>query len=527
MLVPVLLLLTALQALAADVAITILHTNDLHQHLEPLPRIAGYVAAYRREHPNTVFVDAGDFFDRGSSLVPMTLGEAMYAAMARMGYDMWILGNHDWVYGGPRVLELMRQYPVPVLGTNLATTRPPLPASFRRILVKELGGIRVGFLGITLDTYGKNPKSRPHLYVLDCREQTASAVAELKQAKVDLIVAVTHLGFAKMKHETRSTHPSDVELAKANPDIDVVVGGHSHTLLPEKKTRVAYEETGAIIVQAGASGRWVGRLTMHVDQAERRIKRFEIEHVRVDAKLPEHPAVASLLEQQYQQYMPNAKEVAGEFRETMEFHNLAYWYADFIRQQAEADLALLPRKSLYDEPTRFGKAAITIERLSGYLYDRYLVKSTVVGADLLKFCDTDHMRDRFNPFHHRGRPFSGDAMFYSGMEVTFEAGDGSVRFGIDPEKEYTLVTPWPFSRRQINRYRHRLPARDAVDVAQPVPGLTVRNPVVLPHTTRQLLTAQPRPLDFYRKYRQPRPDWEAWTAAFEARIQKPRERRGK
>ncbi len=81
---------------AGEVEITILHTNDLHQHIEPLPRIAGYVAQYKREHANTVFIDAGDWFDRGSSLVLLTRGEAIYGAMARMGYDMWIVGNHDW-----------------------------------------------------------------------------------------------------------------------------------------------------------------------------------------------------------------------------------------------------------------------------------------------------------------------------------------------------------------------------------------------------------------------------------------------
>jgi len=93
------ILLATWPLLAGQAAITILHTNDLHQHLAPLPRIAGYVADYKTQHPNTVFVDGGDWFDRGSSLAAMTGGEAIYGAMAHMGYDMWILGNHDWAYG--------------------------------------------------------------------------------------------------------------------------------------------------------------------------------------------------------------------------------------------------------------------------------------------------------------------------------------------------------------------------------------------------------------------------------------------
>ncbi len=85
---------------ADEIEITILHTNDLHQNLRPLARIAGYVAGYKRTHPHTVFIDAGDWFDRGSSLVTMTRGEAIYGAMATMPYDFWIVGNHDWAYGG-------------------------------------------------------------------------------------------------------------------------------------------------------------------------------------------------------------------------------------------------------------------------------------------------------------------------------------------------------------------------------------------------------------------------------------------
>ena len=202
------ILMAAWPLLAGEVAITILHTNDIHQHLAPLPRIAGYVADYKTQHPNTVFVDAGDWFDRGSSLVAMTGGEAIYGAMARIGYDMWILGNDDWAYGGRRLFELMQQYPVPVLMTNLATTKPPLPWNMVRMIVKEFGGIRVGFFGITLDTYGKNPKRRPYLYVLDCREETAKVVAELKKAKVDVIVAVTHLGFKKRTRCATDSTPS-------------------------------------------------------------------------------------------------------------------------------------------------------------------------------------------------------------------------------------------------------------------------------------------------------------------------------
>jgi len=209
--------------------------------------------------------------------------------MARMGYDFRIIGNHDWAYGDARVRELIGRYPGTFLGTNLATIHPPLPANLVRTAIKEYHGIRLGFLGLTLDSYGKRPQSRPELYVLDAQQEAARAVAELKP-KVDVIVAVTHLGLKPMAQEAGRTCPTDVELAEANPDIRVIVGGHTHTLLPESATRDLYRKTGAIIVQAGALGKTLGRLTLQIDQETRRIERFEIEHIdteKLDRTSPE------------------------------------------------------------------------------------------------------------------------------------------------------------------------------------------------------------------------------------------------
>jgi len=507
---------------AAEVAVTIFHSNDIHQNLKSLPGIAGCVAQYRKQHRNAVFVDAGDFFDRGSSLVPLTLGEAVYGAMAHMGYDMWILGNHDWAYGGSRLCDLMRKYPVPVLGTNLGTTQPSFPANVKRTIIRDFDGVRFGFFGITMDAYGKNPQQRPFFYVLDCRLETARAIAELKQAGVDVIVAVTHLGLRKMKHESGDSHPSDIDLAKEFPDIDVIVGGHSHTLMKEGETQELYQETGAVIVQTDGLGNSVGRLTLSVDPDAHVIKSFECENIRITAGLPEHPETAQFIAEQYARNMPQAELVVGKIQDRLEFYNMAYWYADFIQDKSDAEIVLLPRKTLYDEYTSFKPGELTIEQLSGILYNRYLIKSTVTGADLLKFCNQEKVRDLFNPFHHRGRPFSGDALFYSGFEARFDEATQSVRFSIVPDKKYTLVTPWPFSGADLARHRHVLPKRSAVDLAHPVSELDVSNAMLLEQTTGELLVTEglKQPLAFTPKYPEPRPDWKPWTEYFEGKQRK-------
>lgn len=521
-----LLVITALQwgigaLCAGEVAVTILHTNDIHQELAHLPQIAAYVADYRQKHPETVFIDAGDFFDRGSSMVPLTRGDAMYAAMSLMSYDLRIVGNHDWSYGSARLRELIADYPGIVLGTNLAAIKPPLPDNVRRTVVKEFQGIRLGFFGITLDTYGKNSKQRPELYVLDAQEETARAVAELKP-QVDLIVAVTHIGLNRMTHEAQRACPSDIDLVRANPGIQVVVGGHTHTLIAEKETRRLYDETGSIIVQAGDAGKWIGRLTLWVDQDTRRIRRYEIEHVDTSKLDRTSPKVAQYIQGQYDRHLPNAKTVLGQFAEPMEFYNLAYWYADFLRQQAGADIALVPRKSLYDEPKAFPRGSLTVEGLYGYVHDRYLIRAQVLGRDLLEFCRSEAICDRFNPFHDQGRPFSGDAIYGSGMSARYRPEGGTVDFSIDPQRTYTLVAPWPFDEATARKYHGRLPDRDEVLSDPFIPGLKVKDAVVLPKPSRDLLVSvgTKEGLTFTRRYAQPDPEWAPWTSRFKEK-QKP------
>lgn len=503
---------------AGEVAITIFHTNDIHQELQWLPQIAAYVADYRQQHPETLLIDAGDFFDRGSSMVPLTRGEAVYGAMALMGYDLRIVGNHDWAYGDARLRELIAAYPGTVLGTNLATTSPPLPPNLVRTAVKEFGGIRLGFLGITLDTYGKNPKHRPELYVLDAREETARAVAELKP-KTDLIVAVSHLGLHKMTHELQRECPVDIELARENPDIRVVIGGHTHTLIAPPETRKLFDETGSILVQSGDSGKWLGRLTLWVDQDTRRIGRFETEQIDTSKLERTSPEVARYLQEQYDRHMPNAKVVLGQFAGRMEFYNLASWYADFLREQANADIALLPCKSLDDEHKSFAGGPVTVERLFGHIHERYLVRAQVPGRDLLKFCRSESVRDRFNPFHDQGRPFSGDAIYYSGMTVQYQPEDRTVDFSIDPERTYTVVVPWPFDQPTARKYHNGLPNREVVPTGPIVDGLAMKDPTVLPLLSRQLLVSAGTKggLKFDRRYPEPDPQWKLWTSHFQER----------
>jgi hypothetical protein len=115
---------------------------------------------------------------------------------------------------------------------------------------------------------------------------------------------------------------------------------------------------------------------------------------------------------------------------------------------------------------------------------------------------------------------SKDAFFCSGMTATFDPTDHSVKFDLDPDRSYVLATPWPFAPKDMSRYRNVLPSRDVVGIADPVPGLKVQGPVLLPQTTWEMLEAEGlrRGFKFHRKYPKPRPDWAPWTSYFESKL---------
>ncbi len=292
----------------------------------------------------------GDFFDRGSSMVPLTRGEAVYGAMALMDTTCasWAITT------GVRRCSLagmIAAYPDTVLGTNLATTRAPLPP----ISCEGPSRSLAGFDSVSWDHLGhlrQEPQASSELYVLDAREETARAVAELKP-KTDLIVAVSHLGLRKMTHELQRECPVDIELARENPDIRVVIGGHTHTLITPPETRKLFDETGSILVQSGDSGKWLGRLTLWVDQDTRRIGRFETEQIDPASWKRTSPEVARYLQEHIRPPHAQREGRAGPVCRAHGVLHSGKLVCDFLREQANADIALLPCKSLDDEHKSF------------------------------------------------------------------------------------------------------------------------------------------------------------------------------
>lgn len=229
----VLLILSSFSfAFAADVEttkITIIHTNDTHARLEGtatelgFAKIATLIKEAKAANPNTLVLDAGDTL-HGMPIVNISKGENAIKVLEAAGYDYMTLGNHDFNYGKERLLELKDMTKVGMLSANILNEKGE--CIFTPYVIKEVGGVKVGIFGLTTPetAYKTSPTNVEGLTFADSIEVSKKMVEELKD-KTDVIVALAHIGLDESSVVTSKA------IAEAVEGIDVIIDGHSHTLL--------------------------------------------------------------------------------------------------------------------------------------------------------------------------------------------------------------------------------------------------------------------------------------------------------
>ncbi len=270
--------------------LTILHNNDFHSRMLMVnafgstcstqeaqqnrcmggaARVATLVATNRAEATaagrQVLVLNAGDFF-QGSLFYTHYKGAAELEFANMLGLDAMAIGNHEFDDGPANFSRFLRGAKFPVVSANTnAAAEPEIRGQFRDAVVLERGGVRIGIIGATTED---TPEiSSPGQNVKFPRAETVIApiVARLRSEGVNHIIVVSHLGLFR-----------DREVAAAVDGIDVIVGGHSHTLLanglrgaegpyPVRIKGPAGREVP--IVQAGSFSRWIGRLDVDFDAA--------------------------------------------------------------------------------------------------------------------------------------------------------------------------------------------------------------------------------------------------------------------
>ncbi len=257
-----------------DKRITILHTNDVHSQIEPLPnnhykypglggfaRRATQIDAIRKENANTLLLDAGDIF-QGTPYFNYFGGELEFKLMSMLGYDLATLGNHDFDNGIGGFYKQLPNANFDFVSANYDFTNTILEGKVKPYKTFIKDGIKIGVFGLGVELEGLVTKT---LYketkYLDPIEITKDTVKQLKEVeKCDLIICLSHLGYNYRKHPDKV---SDLILARNTKDIDLIIGGHSHTLL--KKPTIEKNSIGenVLINQCGKSGVYMGQIDFY------------------------------------------------------------------------------------------------------------------------------------------------------------------------------------------------------------------------------------------------------------------------
>ncbi|MEO0939165.1 MAG: bifunctional metallophosphatase/5'-nucleotidase [Pseudomonadota bacterium] len=275
------LALCASQA-AADFTLTILHTNDFHDRFEPISRfdsscgaednaegkcfggIARLTTAINAARADTdgpmLLLDAGDMFQ--GSLYFMQYGGALASEfMTALDYDAFAVGNHEFNRGPEGLAEFIDAVDFPVLSANIDVSRSnALAGKVQKSVVIERGGERIGIVGALAEDTPETSSPGPNVVFSSAVDAVQAQIDALTADGVNKIILLTHLGL-----------PADMRLAEAVTGADLIIGGHSHTLLAngDDKAVGSYPMmvNGVPIVTAYAYGKYLGKLEVTFDDA--------------------------------------------------------------------------------------------------------------------------------------------------------------------------------------------------------------------------------------------------------------------
>lgn len=273
------LLASAAGVAADEVRLVILHTNDWHSRIDPFPtdglptagkggaaRRAALIRQVRQENPHVLLLDCGDIW-QGTPYFNFYGGELEYRLMTQMGYDASTLGNHDFDNGLEGLKTQLPHAGFPFLCANYDFSQTVLADAFQPHKVFERGGVRVGVFGVGLELAGLVPDAKfgatRYLDPVAAARQQVRVLRE--QEQVDFVVCLSHLGY---KYDTDKI--DDRKLAAQVAGIDLILGGHTHTLLPVPEIVVGPDGWQTRINQVGWAGLNLGRFDVTFRRRSRR-----------------------------------------------------------------------------------------------------------------------------------------------------------------------------------------------------------------------------------------------------------------
>ncbi len=259
------------------IKITLLHTNDWHSRIEAFPADGGRYAGMggaatraalikkiRKEEKNVLLLDAGDIF-QGTPYFNFFDGELEYKLMSEMGYDAITLGNHDFDNGIEGIINQLPHAKFEIINCNYDFSKTLLTEKVKPYRIFNKDGVKIGVIGVGIELDGLVPKELYGDIIYNDPIAIANNLAsELKKdKKCDLVICLSHLGF-----DYGNDKLSDKKLAAKTSNIDVIIGGHTHTFLPKPITLKNADNKEVIINQVGWAGLQLGKIDLYFDSAK-------------------------------------------------------------------------------------------------------------------------------------------------------------------------------------------------------------------------------------------------------------------
>lgn len=437
--------LTIASALFADTReLVILHTNDTHSQIDPtekgfggIHRRKAFVDSVRGARPNVLLIDAGDAV-QGTLFFTLYGGEVEMNVMNEVGYDVQILGNHDFDNGMDKLAENVARSNAKWLSSNYQFADSALAAQFAPYLIYEFDGKKVGLIGLNLDPEGMiaagNAGGVTYLDAVEAANATAWWLKHRKGA--DIVVAVSHLGYEGVPS------PSDKEVIASSRNIDLLLGGHTHTLIVPgsgKEWILNANGDSILVAQNGKSGEYIAEITINLDSIGGHPQYRQVRLGDTYDEGGQHPGVANVVNPYRQGVDALMNEKIG--RSAMELPNdqpaLLNFLSDFVATRAKdlnggkaVDLALMNRGSLRRGLPKGDITKGQIISMQPFM-NRILILS-ISGADLIEAMKVFALRD-------------GDGLS-STAKATFDASTHElISFSlngrpVEPQATYTIAT---------------------------------------------------------------------------------------
>ena len=256
--------------------LTVLHTNDVHSYIDPfsethpknpgkggVARRAALIESIRNENPNVLLLDAGDIF-QGTPYFNYYGGELEFKLMSMMGYDLATLGNHDFDNGIDGFYKQLPNATFGFVSANYDFSKTVLDGLVKPYKTFVKDGIKVGVFGLGIELAGlvdpRNYKETKYTHPMDVTQEIVNALKQ--REKCDLVICLSHIGY---DYKNEPDKISDLKLAAQTRDIDLIIGGHTHTFLDKPTVVRNLDGKDVLVNQTGCYGINLGRIDFYLE----------------------------------------------------------------------------------------------------------------------------------------------------------------------------------------------------------------------------------------------------------------------